>query len=337
MYQGVKYIFIYTENSTGVTRADDFFDAVVSQRLTDSIVNISYVPFNLFSSQDSEEPVIRTLSDTYYQFLRRPTTVDGYTPRNKKLLTYPYICMGIDCLSDSKTYRYEWFGNNISFLLKSSLNSAPEIACAPVDYNGIVYGVTGQTDNATEQIVMRNFPQCAFTIDSYRAWVANKSASTVIGLLGSASSVGIGLATGNASSVASGITSAMQQATSAYLEATQGNKTKGTQGGNVDAATKRMDFYFKQMGITRNYAEIIDDFFDRFGYSCRRVKLPNTNVRPHWTYTKTKDCTIRGGVPVDDMHKICSIYDNGITFWRNGDEVGNYSYDNSPIVEGGGT
>ena len=31
----------------------------------------------------------------------------------------------------------------------------------------------------------------------------------------------------------------------------------------------------------------------------------------------------------DDVRKICSIYDSGITFWKNPSEVGNYSLDNS--------
>ena len=31
----------------------------------------------------------------------------------------------------------------------------------------------------------------------------------------------------------------------------------------------------------------------------------------------------------DDMSKICSIYDNGITWWKNGSEVGNYSLNNT--------
>jgi hypothetical protein len=83
------------------------------------------------------------------------------------------------------------------------------------------------------------------------------------------------------------------------------------------------------MGVTEQSAKMIDDFFDRFGYATKRIKIPNRNVRPHWTYTKTLDVAIRGNVPVDDMRKIKAIYDNGITFWRNGSEVGNYSLDNT--------
>ena len=44
---------------------------------------------------------------------------------------------------------------------------------------------------------------------------------------------------------------------------------------------------------------------------------------------KTIDVNIVGSVPADDMAKIKACYNNGITFWRNGNEVGNYSLDNS--------
>ena len=44
---------------------------------------------------------------------------------------------------------------------------------------------------------------------------------------------------------------------------------------------------------------------------------------------KTVGATVTGSVPADDMKKICSIYDNGITFWKNGSEVGQYNLDNT--------
>ena len=66
-----------------------------------------------------------------------------------------------------------------------------------------------------------------------------------------------------------------------------------------------------------------------YGYQTNRVKTPNISARPHWNYIKTNDCVIEGSVPCDDMNKICSIFDGGITFWKKGSEVGNYSLDNS--------
>ena len=84
------------------------------------------------------------------------------------------------------------------------------------------------------------------------------------------------------------------------------------------------------MCVNNQYARMIDDFFDKYGYAVDNVKVPNISARPHWNYVKTHDCTITGSVPADDMKKICNIFNSGITFWKNGSEVGNYSLDNSP-------
>jgi hypothetical protein len=68
-----------------------------------------------------------------------------------------------------------------------------------------------------------------------------------------------------------------------------------------------------------------------YGYAQHIRKVPNRAVRPHWTYTKTIGCCVKGSVPADDMASICAIYDKGITFWKNGDEVGNYNLPNAPV------
>ena len=92
------------------------------------------------------------------------------------------------------------------------------------------------------------------------------------------------------------------------------------------------DFTFKQMFLAPTFAEIVDNYFTRFGYACNKIKTPNISARPHWNYVKTSNCTITGSIPCDDMKTICDIYNNGITFWKNGNEIGNYSLDNSPIT-----
>ena len=100
------------------------------------------------------------------------------------------------------------------------------------------------------------------------------------------------------------------------------------QSDNLNASIGKLDFTIMQMQVKPEYAKMIDDYFDFFGYACNHVKVPNRNVRPHWTFTKTQGCTINANCPGDDEDMICKIYDNGITFWKNGNEVGNYTLDN---------
>lgn len=102
-----------------------------------------------------------------------------------------------------------------------------------------------------------------------------------------------------------------------------------SQSANAMVGADRLRPIAYSMGIKPEYAATIDNYFDRYGYKQNLLKVPNRNVRPHWTYTKTVGCTITARCPADAESAICSIYDSGITFWRYGDEVGNYSLDNT--------
>ena len=89
-------------------------------------------------------------------------------------------------------------------------------------------------------------------------------------------------------------------------------------------------FQFFYAYIRAEFAQIIDNYFNVYGYATHRVKIPNRAIRPHWNYVKTQNVSLTGSVPADDMARLRQIYDNGVTFWRNGNEVGDYSLDNRP-------
>ena len=76
---------------------------------------------------------------------------------------------------------------------------------------------------------------------------------------------------------------------------------------------------------------MIDDYFTMYGYATNRCKIPNYSARPHWNYLKTRNVNLTGSVPANAMKHLCQIYDNGITFWKNPSEVGDYNLDNSPV------
>lgn len=100
--------------------------------------------------------------------------------------------------------------------------------------------------------------------------------------------------------------------------------------GSVTNALARFDYSAYYMCVKSEYAEIVDKFFDMFGYNTCTVKVPNTHSRPHWNYVKTIGCEIQGFLPQEAANIIKAVYDKGVTFWKNGDEVGNYTLDNSP-------
>ena len=100
--------------------------------------------------------------------------------------------------------------------------------------------------------------------------------------------------------------------------------------GSIAFSAGQMKFIFSRWHCALPRLQAIDEFFSMFGYAVNRVKTPDILSRPHWNYIKTIDADIRGDMPSDDRNAIKSIFDNGIRFWKNGSEIGDYSLDNRP-------
>lgn len=108
--------------------------------------------------------------------------------------------------------------------------------------------------------------------------------------------------------------------------------------GVINALAGRFGFSFQQVTVTAEMARNIDKYFDMFGYATNRVKTPNisdaSKRRPHWNYVKLQNANITpsrsagDGIPGDAKAAIEAIYNNGITFWNNISEIGNYSFIN---------
>ena len=104
--------------------------------------------------------------------------------------------------------------------------------------------------------------------------------------------------------------------------------------------------YYKQ--IKPYEAKIIDSYFSLFGYTCKKVKVPNLYTstgtkRPYWYYLKNaytridphvnSTTTLIDGYVNDEVDSaLQAIYNKGITFWFDSADVGDYSLDNSPIT-----
>ena len=131
-----------------------------------------------------------------------------------------------------------------------------------------------------------------------------------------------------------GITNVAKTLARVNAISTQPPQSHGSQSNTAQVAFNIKDFWFLNYHIRAEFAMIIDDYFNAYGYATHRVKVPNRSQRPHWNYVKTQNSNPTGSVPAEDMARLRGIYDNGITFWKNGSEVGNYSLDNRV---GGGT
>lgn len=274
-------------------------------------------------------------------------SLDGYTPKNKKLYTHPYnFILASNNNGQTATYKYEdWDTDDArgNFAITGVFISTPCIMAYPTDYRNIA-------KDYDSGLTLSSFPQCAWVGDAFKSWwaqnrasIATSGISTVLGAAITIGATAVNPALGAASAAVqfgakvaqlnAGVNAASSVAGTlakvSDLKNTPPQVHGQTQTESLNSGMRRVKFTFYRMSIKKEFARIVDDYFTRYGYATKRNKVPNRLARPHWTYTKTIGCTIKGSIPCDDADAICSIYNNGVTFWRYGDEVGRYDLDNT--------
>lgn len=337
IYSGLTYNVFDT-----AAEVNEFISGVGAK--IDGIVAVFMMPSDFISEA--------SLNPNYYEITinKNYTDIDGYIPKNKKLFTYPYNYLYVTNLNgNTGNFPYEYFSSdNCVFGMTGDMSCNPQILIFPRNYKGI-------TANFNEKMVLDGFPQCTYVTDTFKAWLAQSAVQTTLDLGGgiaqTAVSHNVGQAQYNqlmvnqASGAAMGVAAAglvggipiaavMGGIAVAGILANvlthsfEPNHAHNTQGNSASVAFKIKDFAFIHTTIRKEFAEIIDNYWSRYGYPCRRTKIPNRNVRKNWTYTKTINCNVVGNIPVDDIVLIKTIYNNGVTFWRDGDNIGNYLLDN---------
>ena len=354
IYSGVKY---YQYESTDAI--DIVLEIYANSGKTDSITGIFIAP--KFLAPLNTEGLYREVqqSKTPYSYKiakdKNLTTMDGYTPRNKKLFCYPYnylYCSNNN--GGSAIYEYEQFStDNCEFDVKGALAPGCSIRMTPKNYKGAI-------SNDEESLNLGKFPICNFVADMYTNWLTQNSiniaghtiSSDQINIAGTAVSsamqtiAGIGMIASGAGALAgagmiangaiggvSGISNALMQQKQHEMMPSQARGNLNC--GDVITSDSKNTFHFYKMCIKKEYAQMIDGYMDMFGYKVNRVKVPNKAHRSRWWYTKTIDVNIDGAIPNKDIQVIKNCYNNGITFWRNADEIQNYALSNAIAITDG--
>lgn len=393
-------IFRSIETQATQQELSGFVQAVTAAGKSEGIVAMVMIPHTALDNNLLPNQVSHTIP--------KITSIDGYVPKNKKLLTSPYCFIEAqNCEGATAILPQEYFGGAnpsvCQFMITFNITVAPVAVCVPVNYKGAEYALQ-------ECMYINNFSQCSWNTDLYKAYMAQSLTAKIGSVLtdavsGSGDSL-IGLnhqlhqqadeihpirdawneghfsltnfnqavaenavqkwalrAGANISGMAGVGLNAMLDPISGALgnQALQG--ALGTAaanllfGGNVAGAifndlsqqysrsvaaphnnggntpdyltsNRIKGFWFYHRTIRREFAEIIDQYFSRFGYACKRIKVPNIHARAYWTYTKTVGCEVSGPVPSDVISTVQSIFDSGITFWADPNNFGNYSLDN---------
>ena len=250
-----------------------------------------------------------------------PSSLDGYTPKNKKLLTYPYVqVLMTNNVNTYKTLRPERFQNRaIGFASILQPSFGYPALMIPYHYNGVDF-------NYEYSVTLQPFPQVTFINNPYETWLNQNSSQLVTGIatsvgqgavmgaIGGASFGGIGAFGG---AVIGGVSGAINTFAQMNDKSNLPNSVSGNVGSNNILAMNENNYFSTQiLTVKRDVAKSIDDFFTRYGYKVMRYKTPNINTRSDFNYVKTVDSDFTGDIPHDYMVQINNAFNRGVTLWH---------------------
>ena len=291
-------------------------------------------------------PVSNTVLSLGSYYWDRNTTINGYTPKNNKLFTYPYNYLLItNNNGDEKEYYWEDMGSSQA---RFDMKGVPSLGCnirlIPTNYKNTT---TGGYEWSLEA---GSLPMVSWNSDYYLNWEASQgvkagmnAASGYVSDYGKAGEAvasgaeqvnpanileGIGRTLSSFGAVFSGL---FAEVSKGYSESLKPNENRGQSTGDLNYAIGKTCFTGYKMSIKYEQAVVIDNFFSMYGYRTDKVKIPNITGRTNWNFVKTQICNILGEVPQDDINEMKSIMNSGITFWHNSATYLDYSQNNAIV------
>ena len=334
--------------------ADDLVCAFIYPAFMNLTANMDYATLSHYRAGMSRGSVLTI--NRPINFKDNVNDLNPYVPKNNKMFTYPYMQLRLtNNAGNTSEYRYENFSTPSSPVFEWVGNYVlnPTILCYPYRHKGVELDY----DNG---VTLNDFPMPIYSTDQFAMWYqshSNRATSQVIGasIFGIATmALGLfggglgftgkmaGMTVGRGMALAgSGLVSSIANNIGTELDyKNMPGDVKGQISTElINTGLNRTGFRFYNMTIKKEFARIIDNYFTMFGYAVKEVKIPNirnagTPNRPYFNYVKTQGCVIHAtsnrGLPAEDESKIASIYDKGITFWNNLEDVGNYSLNNAP-------
>lgn len=313
------------------------------------------VTIRMFKVESTTYKTLDTLTcstPTRFKYAGTTLVTDGYTPHNNKLYTAPYCQIQLSNNNGGvANYNYEYFDskNACQFKINGTISQGGSIIAYPLNYKG-------RSSNWDEPLDMTKFPTCSWNTDSYTNWLTQTAVSRSNNARYAEEDYTAGIVKGSiktafaAGSVISGDIGAIKDvasgAESLYDTVKQNERAidsleeekyraklvpdainNGTACPDVMFSMGTFEFTAWALTITGERARQIDAYFDRFGYTVNNYAnlVQAITSRSKWNYVKTADCKIKGNIPNEDLLEIESIFNEGITFWKNANEI--YRYD----------
>ena len=336
------------------TQDVDKYINYIQHKITEDIIYAAFMcPYEIATDGNNFEWSTFTDGTTSFQYafikyttiatqlglveINKPNNLDTYIPRNKKLLTFPYRYFNIANNSGSSaTYKYEYFNSRdgrdvCQFNMLGAISPGCSIRLIPYNYK------CGKTEfnyihkEVEESIVAGKLPTCGWTNDAYTNWLTQNAINIPLDIASDIVKTGVGIATGNVALAGGGLAGIGGTMAEIYQHSLIPTTAKGgVNQGDLNFADKLCFSVYKKC-IKYEYARIIDNYFDMFGYKVNDVKIPNITGRQNWNYVKTIDCNFDGDIPQTDLNIIKAMFNGGVTFWHNPANILNYSLSNNII------
>lgn len=326
IYSGLRYMIMKSQSD-----ANALINYYNSK--PDAIVSIFLIPSTYPRMGDSGSGKWKNFNNINYDFpnsfgtsafsieditISKPTTINGYTPKNNKLFVYPYIYLNVaNNNGTSATFNFEDF-TLVSFKTYGNIGTGCSIRLIPQNYKGVI-------ENNEFGIIGGKLPTCSWINDPYTNWLTQNSVNNTMGFISTGAKL-----------ISNGISNpigTMQEVTNLiapfYEHSLIPNQVRGnTNCGDVNYSLGYSDFTFYSMSIKQEYAKIIDGYFSMFGYKVNTLKTPNIRGRLNWNYVKTVDAIIIGDIPQNDIQEIKNMFNSGVTLWHHHETFLDYTKPN---------
>ncbi len=276
----------------------------------------------------------------------KPTSLLDYTPKNNKLLTYPFCYLIFSNNNGSSNIlKYEYFEDDECGFV---FNGIPTIGTSIMGYPFNYKGSTGI--NESECLSMGKYPTLSWSQDAYTNWLTQNAINLHMGTIGGVVQVLGGMTTmgytalsttqsqiGGTGTFAQGFNTLTDIINQKYQHSLIPQTTTGnTNSGDILTASNQNGVLLQAMSIKPEFAKICDDYLTRMGYQVNTLKIPAQTSRPHWNYVKIgpEECigysnnAKQESVPATAMENINNAYRRGLTIWHHHSELGDYSLDN---------
>lgn len=273
---------------------------------------------------------------TKYNYIPYTDYIGNHKIRNNKLNTYPYKYILLsDNGQQNVPLKYELcnYDSNgaINFEMRYTVSQNPTLNLYPNLYDN-------KKNNLNNGVSINDFPMIPYTTDYFTDYMALNKNSVATSyfinrandIIGSTQSLASGNVGGAIAGVYNAITDTIQRNATFKDMQTKPDTVNNVPTGNAKGYCENCKLSIYDTHISEEYAEIIDGFFDMFGYNVSTLKLPQWNSRQHYNYIKTNGINIYGAIAKNDKTQIETLINNGLTVWHisNGGTYGLYDTNN---------